>query len=233
MAKIYGRMGHGGKDSGATGPGRTEANDNLKYGTMVMNKLAALGHQVKVSRVNDTYRSLGDITNEANLWGADLFVDWHRNDYDEKANGASMHIAPKASQRSKELAKAMTAAVLPFGFTDRARGKGYIVQEKNNYTVTHTTMPAVISELGFIKNAHDNQIFDSQLDAITTALAKAIDSIARGANAPAPTPPTHSETSFTLMRVHCEHSLMPQSLLIIKYAEIVALNYAHNVPSSK
>ena len=190
MAKIYGRMGHGGKDSGAVGPNRTEANDNLQYGTAVMNKLKTMGHTVKVSRTNDTYRSLGSITNEANLWGADLFLDFHRNDYDAQANGASAHIAPKASAKSKELAKAITAAVIPFGFKDRSGGKGYVVQEKNNYTVTHTTMPAVILEIGFIKNMHDNNIFDSQRDAITTAIANAVNKVAGGSAQPAPTPPT-------------------------------------------
>lgn len=187
--KIYGRMGHGGKDSGAVGPNRTEANDNLQYGTAVMNKLAALGHTVKVSRTNDTYRSLSDIVNEANLWGADLFLDFHRNDYDEKANGASMHVAPKASQKSKELAKAMTEAVLPFGFKDRSSGRGYVVQEKNNYTVAHTTMPAVIVELGFIKNVHDNTIFDTQRVALTSAIADAVSAVAGGSVSPSPSTP--------------------------------------------
>ena len=80
MTKIYLNPGHGGSDSGAVGTGgRLEKNDNLRLASAVAEKLSAAGHTVKLERDGDYLINVKDIAKKANLWGADLFIAFHRN----------------------------------------------------------------------------------------------------------------------------------------------------------
>lgn len=177
MAKIYINPGHGGNDTGAVGiGGRTEKTDNLKYASAVAKLLAAAGHTVKLERNDDTFISVVTIARKANEWGADYFIAFHRNAASADANGAECLVCSTASKKSKELAQAITAAMVEVGF----RNRGVKVQDTNTYVLKNTKMPATTIECGFVTNATDNAIFDNKFSDMVSKIAKAITSVVGG-----------------------------------------------------
>lgn len=177
MARIYVNPGHGGNDSGAVGiGGRMEKTDNLKYASAVAKLLAAAGHTVKLERSDDTFISVVAIARKANEWNADYFISFHRNAASADAHGAECLIVSSASKKSKELAQAITTAMVEVGF----RNRGVKVQDTNTYVLRNTTMPATTIECGFVTNATDNALFDGKFNEIVTKIAKAITSVVGG-----------------------------------------------------
>ena len=185
--KIYINPGHGGADSGAVGiGGRQEKDDALRYASVVADKLKAAGHTVELERNADYLINVKDIAKNANLWGADLFIAFHRNA--GGGEGAECLIVTGASATSREMAQAIQGALVGVGFRDR----GVKVQDRNTYVLSHTTMPATTIECGFVDNAGDNAIFDSKFSEIVQGTADAILSIAGGVAPNMVTPPVPS-----------------------------------------
>ena len=196
MSKIYINPGHGGADSGAVGTGgRQEKDDALRYASAVVEKLKAAGHTVELERNADYLINVKDIAKNANLWGADLFIAFHRNA--GGGEGAECLIVTGASATSREMAQAIQSALVGVGFRDR----GVKVQDRNTYVLSHTTMPATTIECGFVDNAGDNAIFDSKFNEIVQGTAEAILSIAGGVAPNTVTPPSPSANVPELTRV--------------------------------
>lgn len=194
--KIYINPGHGGADSGAVGiGGRQEKDDALRYASAVADKLKAAGHTVELERNADYLINVKDIAKNANLWGADLFIAFHRNA--GGGNGAECLIVTGASQTSREMAQAIQSALVGVRFRDR----GVKVQDRNTYVLSHTTMPATTIECGFIDNANDNALFDAKFDEIVQGITDAILSIAGGVAPNTVTPPVPSADVPELTRV--------------------------------
>ena len=196
MSKIYINPGHGGADSGAVGiGGRQEKDDALRYASAVAEKLKAAGHTVELERNADYLINVKDIAKNANLWGADLFIAFHRNA--GGGDGAECLIVTGASATSREMAQAIQGALVGVGFRDR----GVKVQDRNTYVLSHTTMPATTIECGFVDNAGDNALFDSKFNEIVQGIAAAILSIAGGVVPNTVTPPSPSANVPELNRV--------------------------------
>ena len=196
MSKIYINPGHGGADSGAVGiGGRQEKDDALRYASVVADKLKAAGHTVELERNADYLINVKDIAKNANLWGADLFIAFHRNA--GGGDGAECLIVTGASATSREMAQAIQSALVGVGFRDR----GVKVQDRNTYVLSHTTMPATTIECGFVDNAGDNALFDSKFNEIVQGIAAAILSIAGGVVPNTVTPPSPSVNVPELNRV--------------------------------
>ena len=196
MSKIYINPGHGGTDSGAVGiGGRQEKDDALRYASVVADKLKAAGHTVELERNADYLINVKDIAKNANLWGADLFIAFHRNA--GGGEGAECLIVTGASATSREMAQAIQGALVGVGFRDR----GVKVQDRNTYVLSHTTMPATTIECGFVDNAGDNALFDSKFNEIVQGIAAAILSIAGGVVPNTVTPPSPSANVPELTRV--------------------------------
>ena len=196
MSKIYINPGHGGADSGAVGiGGRQEKDDALRYASAVAEKLKAAGHTVELERNADYLINVKDIAKNANLWGADLFIAFHRNA--GGGEGAECLIVTGASATSREMAQAIQGALVGVGFRDR----GVKVQDRNTYVLSHTTMPATTIECGFVDNAGDNALFDSKFNEIVQGIAAAILSIAGGVVPNTVTPPSPSANVPELNRV--------------------------------
>ena len=194
--KIYINPGHGGADSGAVGiGGRQEKDDALRYASAVADKLKAAGHTVELERNADYLINVKDIAKNANLWGADLFIAFHRNA--GGGEGAECLIVTGASATSREMAQAVQSALVGVGFRDR----GVKVQDRNTYVLSHTTMPATTIECGFVDNAGDNALFDSKFNEIVQGIAAAILSIAGGVVPNTVTPPSPSANVPELNRV--------------------------------
>lgn len=204
MSKIYINPGHGGTDSGAVGVGgRQEKADNLRYASAVAEKLRAAGHDVKLERDSDVLINVKDIAKNANHWGADLFVAFHRNASDGKGHGVECLVVPNASQTSHRMAEAIAAKLGGVGFEMR-HGNGVKIQNTNVHVLSHTTMPATTIECGFIDNAGDNALFDSKQGEIVQGITDAVLSIAGGAEQSPATPPAqpaYTKKSFTLDHV--------------------------------
>ena len=74
------------------------------------------------------------------------------------------------------LAENMLSALEDAGIS-KARGvkSGYAKNADGNYYVNaHTNMPSCLAEIGFITSDEDNALFDENLDAYATAIAKGI-----------------------------------------------------------
>lgn len=198
MSKIYINPGHGGTDSGAVGVGgRQEKADNLRYASAVAEKLRAAGHDVKLERDKDVLINVKDIAKNANHWGADLFVAFHRNASDGAGHGVECLVVPNASQTSRDMAWAIANKLAAVGFKNR----GAKVQSTNVYVLSHTTMPATTIECGFIDNAGDNTLFDSKQGEIVQGITDAVLSIAGGVAQNPTTPPAASSNVPELTRV--------------------------------
>ena len=194
--KIYINPGHGGADSGAVGiGGRQEKDDALRYASVVADKLKAAGHTVELERNADYLINVKDIAKNANLWGADLFIAFHRNA--GGGEGAECLIVTGASATSREMAQAIQSALVGVGFRDR----GVKVQDRNTYVLSHTTMPATTIECGFVDNAGDNALFDSKFNEIVQGITDAILSIAGDVVPNTATPPSPSANVPELNRV--------------------------------
>jgi N-acetylmuramoyl-L-alanine amidase len=172
MAKVYLDAGHGGTDSGAVGNGLLEKNLNLsiaKYArTYLLNNYT--GVSVRMSRTTDVARSLTWRTNDANKWGADVFVSIHINAFNGKAKGYEDFIYNgPVSSNSPKLQNAIHAETSKIFPTNRGKKRA------NFAVLRQSRMPAVLTESGFIDNKGDAAILKS-----ATNLRKIGEAHARG-----------------------------------------------------
>lgn len=167
--KIYLDAGHGSADSGAVGlGGRLEKTDNLSLAVKLAELFKLRGHSVKLSRSQDTYPSLKQRADEANAFCADLFISLHRNSAQPSANGVEVLYCPNASAKSKSLASSISKAISDeCGFRNRG------AKCQGAYVLSHTKMPAVTIESGFITNAEDNAKYDKYNDELASAVIAA------------------------------------------------------------
>lgn len=171
MAKIYLDPGHGGSDPGAVANGLKEKDLVLSIAKYARNYLQNnyKGVTVRMSRSTDKYLTLTQRANDANRWGADVFVSIHINSgggvgYEDYIyNG-------KVSSNTHKLQDAIHKKVAPLFTRDRG-------QKRANFAVVRQTkMPAVLTENGFIDNKTDANFLSkkSNLKKIGEAHAKGI-----------------------------------------------------------
>ena len=101
--KLYLDPGHGGTDTGASGNGLKEKEINLDIALQIRDLLTTdyENVQVKMSRTNDSTKSLQQRTNEANSWGADFYMSIHCNFFNGNANGYEDYIYNLLSDQSR------------------------------------------------------------------------------------------------------------------------------------
>lgn len=174
MAKIYLDPGHGGTDPGATGHGLKEKDLTLTIAKYARDYLQDNYEdaQVRMSRTTDKTVSLTARTNDANKWGADIFVSEHINAFNGTAKGYEDFIFNKLNNSSDaaKLQDAIHKEVSPLFDTNRGQKKA------NFHVLRETAMPAVLTESGFIDNKADANFLskDSNLKKIGEAHAKGI-----------------------------------------------------------
>lgn len=152
--KLYLDPGHGGSDAGAQGNGLKEKDINLdialKIRTVLVDNYKNV--TVKMSRTNDATKSLQHRTNEANSWGADFFLSIHCNSFNGSAKGYEDYIHSSLSDGSTTAKHQNTihASIIKVNqLQDRGRKKA------NFHVLRESTMPALLTENGFIDNKHD------------------------------------------------------------------------------
>jgi N-acetylmuramoyl-L-alanine amidase len=183
--KIMVDAGHGGSDSGAIGPtGGRESDVNLGVSTRLKGKLESLGAEVRMTRTTDSNVAYPGASQReelearvalANSWPAEVFISVHSNSAaNPDAHGTETYHSRNASRASKELAKAVHQEMVPAtGFRDRG------VKEAGFYVITHTKMPAILVETGFISNAvEEQQLLNPEVqERMASAISKGVEKV--------------------------------------------------------
>lgn len=152
--KLYLDPGHGGTDPGAQGSGLTEKDITLAIALEIQHILTNdyEDAEVKMSRTSDKTVSLAGRTNEANSWGADYFLSIHCNSFNGSAQGYEDYIYTSLSDSSKTGKYRDTLHIEVINL-NQLHDRG---QKKANFHVLReSSMPAMLSENGFIDNYHD------------------------------------------------------------------------------
>lgn len=156
--KVYIGVGHGGKDSGAVGY-LVEKDINLKMALACADYLKTKGVNVKLSRTNDSYKSVSTKAKEANLYQCDIAIDVHNNAGGGKGFEA---IHSLAGGKGKELAKLIEKEVIAIGQNSRGLITKKNASGKDYYGfIRSTKMPALILEGVFVDNKEDVKLADT------------------------------------------------------------------------
>lgn len=190
--KIYINPGHSEKDPGAVGYEKERAL-NVKVSDYMNAYL--LAHYDCETRVysND---SLNAVCNDANKWGADLFVSNHFN-----AGGGDGYEALVYSQNRVELGKIFAKYVEAAGQNLRPYGIAPGVKIRTNlHVLKYTHMPAVLNEGAFVDNRQDIKDWDEEheLQKLGEAYAKAAAEFLNLPEKVAPAPVPEKNDVYTL-----------------------------------
>jgi len=167
MAKIYIDQGHNPQNpnAGAEGNGYREQDLVYEIGVRTAAILRQNGQQVRLSRPTPTTQlgtsnstSLRARVEEANSWGADLFVSLHANASGiTSASGTEAYVF-RIPGEAYELALNIVEAVSEnTGLENRG-----VFARTNLYVLRRTRMPAALIELGFITNPADADLMANQ-----------------------------------------------------------------------
>lgn len=162
---------HGGIDPGGTvtvnGMRFRESDIALEISLHLRNLLRQAGINVHMTRTTDTYVSLSNRAAFANNLSADYFITIHLNyATNASANGTETYIHPASGNASRNLAQSIqNRKVNDLGKNNRG------VRTANFAVLRETSMPAVLSEVGFLTSAVDRAILTSSQGQIQAAEA--------------------------------------------------------------
>ncbi len=148
--KIVIDAGHGGKDCGALSGELLEKDITLEVAKQVTDILVKEGHEVLMTRSDDTYVSLQDRVEISENFAPDLFVSIHVNSsVKPQISGVETHYY---HQQSVALAQTVhTELASEVDSPNRGLFKSKF------YVINHTTAPAILVEIGFISNAKERE----------------------------------------------------------------------------
>jgi N-acetylmuramoyl-L-alanine amidase len=172
--KVYIDPGHGGTDTGATGFGLLEKNVTLDLALRLNHILVVTyGFQTRLSRSSDVTRSLASRTDDANAWGANIFVSIHINagggtgfESYRYTSAGSTTVRLHNLLHSRVIAAMRTVAAV----TDRGQ------KTANFHVLRESAMSAVLTENLFIDTASDAALLkrDDFRHAVATGHATAV-----------------------------------------------------------
>lgn len=153
MHKIFIDPGHGGNDNGAAWGEKydyVEEDDlNLIISFLLNYELLLAGLTTRLSREEDIFVSLADRSQQANAWGADIFVSIHADAFHrETAKGITTHIYPQCTPDTQILATWVQSELLKRFIEHSNRG----IKKSNFHVLRQTRMPAILIETEFISN---------------------------------------------------------------------------------
>ncbi|BDG45993.1 N-acetylmuramoyl-L-alanine amidase [Parageobacillus sp. KH3-4] len=150
MVKIFIDPGHGGTDPGAVGNRLQEKNVTLQIATRIRDILLAEYDNVSIrmSRTGDQTVSLTERTTAANAWGADFYLSVHINS--GGGTGYEDYVYPGVGAPTTIYQKNIHEEIIKLvDFSDRG------MKQANFHVLRETSMPAVLTENGFIDHADD------------------------------------------------------------------------------
>ncbi|WP_378956112.1 N-acetylmuramoyl-L-alanine amidase [Pelosinus sp. sgz500959] len=158
--------GHGGSDSGAIGSNKTqEKTITLAIAQKVQNLLEKAGAKVLMTRQTDVdvYGPGASATDElqartkvGNLNKADVFVSIHINAFSNPSVGGIATYYYQKTGYDAMLAQNIQDNLANFGIS-QDRG----INAAGFYVIKRTTMPAVLTELGFISNPDEEKMMNT------------------------------------------------------------------------
>lgn len=170
--KIFISVGHGGSDPGARGFGFIEAELTLAVAKKLDAKLKRHGVQTLMSRYKNENDPVSAEAAECNAFNPYLSVSIHVN----AGGGDGFEVFHSVGGGvGKTLAQNINREVIAIGQNSRGVKTRRNSRGGDYYAYIRTTnCPAVITEMAFIDNAKDMQLFDTdaELDRYATALAK-------------------------------------------------------------
>ena len=168
MKKIYINPGHSDRDPGAVGY-EIERELNVKVSTY-MNAYLLANYECETRMNPGTMGGLYDICNDANKWGANLFVSNHFN-----AAGGDGYEALVYSKQRIPLGEIFAKHVAEAGQNLRMRDALGVSVRPGLVVLRDTEMPAVLNEGAFVDNLKDIQDWneDHELKKLGEAYAKA------------------------------------------------------------
>ena len=163
---------NGNPDPGAVNEttGLRESDVAAHVGESVAQYLAAAGVDAEVFQSDD----LATICATANESGADLFISIHCNAADaESALGTETYCYP-GSKAGYTLAKAVQQQIVTSLHTVDRGVKEAVPGRNGLYVLNNTDMPAILVELAFISNAHDEELLSERQEAFSRAIARGV-----------------------------------------------------------
>ncbi|MDY6796947.1 MAG: N-acetylmuramoyl-L-alanine amidase [Actinomycetota bacterium] len=163
--------GHGGSDSGGVGinivgPDNYEKDEVLAIGLAAARMARERGIEVMLTRETDVFVAIDKRYKMANAWGAELFLSIHTN----AAGGRGIEVLygkKKYRSLAADMAQRLSRAT---GWPLRQGGTGVWYKPSGVGVIKNTTMPAILTENGFIDYAAENAAMDT--DEWTEVIAK-------------------------------------------------------------
>ena len=180
--------GHGGSDPGAVGCGLEEEDAVLDVALRTADLLRADGYTVHLTRSDDRFIGLSTRAAFANDRGANRFVSIHANaNAGTPATGTETFVYTSASSTSRTLgSRVQEEMIAAWGLRDRG------LKTANFAVLRQTSMPASLSEMGFINNCGIDAVrlgSSARLQEMAVAHYRAVvRSFGRTPGTPTPTP---------------------------------------------
>ena len=179
--KIYIDQGHNprGFNTGAEGNGYYEQDLTYEIGRRLYNmllnnseftpRLSRPTPDTVLGTTNST--SLSTRVNEANSWGADIFISLHNNAAEnQRATGNEALVYGPRQQVANDLAADILEQLT---LTTGLRNRG-IIYRPGLYVLKETEMPAVLVEMGFITNPTDADLLANSPYLFSTGIYRGI-----------------------------------------------------------
>ena len=176
--KVFINPGHDTKyDSGAVNPnsGLRECDVAAGIGAKVMKYLVAAGCDCRLLQSDNLYYDSDyddrtvSVCEDANNWGADIFVSIHCNACNGSARGTEVECYDSDSNGGT-LAKCIQDQIVgALGTVDRG-----VKEMPGLIVLKHTDMPAVLVETAFIDNDDDMLLLMNHWDDIARAIARGV-----------------------------------------------------------
>ena len=176
--KVFINPGHDTKyDSGAVNPssGLRECDAAANIGAKVMKYLVAAGCDCRLLQSDNLYYDSDyddrtvSVCEDANNWGADIFVSIHCNACNGSARGTEVECYDSNSSGGKLAQCIQNQIVNALGTFDRG-----VKEMPGLIVLKHTDMPAVLVETAFIDNGADATLLVDKEDEFARAIARGV-----------------------------------------------------------
>ena len=177
--KIYIDQGHNPQNpnSGAEGNGLREQDLVYEIGVMTAENFRAAGFETRLSRPTPATQlgtsvatSLAARVNDANSWGADIFLSLHANASSVTTASGSEYFVYSVGSPAYILAENISFQV---NAVTGLRERG-VKARPSLYVLRRTAMPAVLLELGFITNPYDAELMRSSPELFAAGIANGV-----------------------------------------------------------
>lgn len=143
--------GHGGTDPGAQRGDIKEKDLTLSISDKLRKTLERAGVKVSMTRTEDATVSLEERVSTTNSISPDAFVSVHINSLEANSTIKGIETYYQ-SEQSQELARSVHQSLV-----EKLKAPDRSVRKARFYVINHTSVPAVLAEVGFISNKQERE----------------------------------------------------------------------------